>query len=136
MSPAAPRKPCRSPGCSTLGTTTYCEKHTIKKEAEVKAERIKYDKERGTSSSRGYTYRWSKAAKIYLKNNPLCAMCEKEGHLELAQCVDHIEAVDGPDDPKFWDESNWQSLSLRCHSIKTAKEDGALGNVKRKDRFL
>jgi len=133
--PSAPRKPCRSPGCSTLGTTTYCEKHTIKKEAEVVATRIKYDKERGTSASRGYNYRWSKVSKQYRINHPLCVMCESKGKLTPVQCVDHIIAVEGPDDPLFWNEDNWQSLCNTCHNIKSEAE-GNRFNEKQRERFI
>jgi len=133
--PAAPRRPCRSPNCGVLGTTPYCEKHTIKKEAEVRVERIKYDKERGTSASRGYGSRWSTYSKQFRVNNPLCCMCLERGKLTKAECVDHIIPVSGPDDPLFWEPSNHQSLCHSDHSLKTAKEDGAFGNTK-KDRFI
>ena len=133
--PAAPRKPCRSPNCGVLGNTPYCEKHTIKKEAEVRVERIKYDKERGTSASRGYGSRWTKYSLQYRKANPLCVMCEAKGKLTIAQCVDHITPVSGPDDPEFYNPKNHQGLCHSHHSEKTAKEDGALGNKKR-ERFF
>ncbi|WP_409558335.1 HNH endonuclease [Achromobacter animicus] len=31
----------------------------------------------------------------------------------------------------FWDRANWQPLCWRCHSRKTAREDGAFGNRRR-----
>ncbi|OGU82654.1 MAG: hypothetical protein A2W11_06155 [Ignavibacteria bacterium RBG_16_35_7] len=132
----APRKPCRHPGCRELVSNgPYCEKHEKKKQEEVKVERIKYDKERGTSASRGYNYRWSQYSKRYRKEKPLCVMCEKEGVLKIAECVDHIVPVDGPDDILFWEPSNHQGLCQKHHSEKTAKEDGSFGNIK-KERFL
>lgn len=131
--PVAPRKPCRI--CGQLSNGAYCEKHQRKKQEEVKFERIKYDKERGTSASRGYGSRWSKTAKLYREKNPLCVMCEAKGKLTIAQCVDHIIPVVDKNDLLFWDESNWQSLCLSHHSEKTAKEDGGLGN-KKVDRFF
>jgi len=133
--PSAPRKPCRKSGCNKLTVGTYCGDHAIQKQVEQKQERIKYDKERGTSASRGYTSRWSRVAKLYRIENPWCVKCKAKGILKFNECVDHIEPVDGPDDPKFWDESNWQGLCISCHSEKTASEDGALGN-KKKERFL
>lgn len=36
--------------------------------------------------------------------------------------VDHIIPVDGPDDPRFWDPENHQSLCHACHSAKTMAE--------------
>ena len=121
MSPAAPRKPCRSPGCHTLSVGSYCEVHARQRETVQRQERIRYDNSRGTSASRGYGSRWTKVAKQYRVNNPLCIMCQAKGILKLNNCVDHIEPVSGPDDPKFWDESNWQGLCTSCHSEKTSK---------------
>jgi len=65
----------------------------------------------------------------------LCAMCEAKGRLSKAECVDHINPVSGPDDPEFYNPKNHQSLCNSCHSEKTAKEDGALGNRK-VERFI
>ena len=131
--PAAPRRPCLKPGCGVLGNTPYCFAHTIQKKEEV---RVK-DRYRGSSASRGYTYEWSKASKRYRQANPLCAICEAKGILKLNNCVDHKIPVTGPDDPLFWDETNWQGLCTSCHSEKTAKEDGAWGNIKKeRERFI
>lgn len=126
--PVAPRKICRYPGCSTLTETAYCGQHEKKKQDTVKSKRIKYDKERGTATQRGYNYSWSKYSKQFRKENPLCVMCEKEGIVTLADCVDHIVPVSGQEDPLFWQASNHQSLCHSCHSVKTAKEDGGYGN--------
>lgn len=133
--PLAPKRPCAKPGCGKLGATPYCEEHTSKREISQRTERIKYDKERGSAASRGYNSRWSRYSKQYRVDHPLCIMCEKEGKLTVAECVDHIEPVNGPDDPKFWLESNHQSLCHSCHSEKTAKEDAGFGNS-RKGRIL
>ena len=131
--PVAPRKPCRI--CGALSNGSYCGQHQKKKEEQVRAERIKYDQVRGTRTERGYSNRWLKVSKLYRQEHPLCVMCEKKGILKLAECVDHIIAVSGPDDPLFYEPSNWQSLCHSCHSEKTAKEDGGLGN-KKVERFI
>jgi 5-methylcytosine-specific restriction endonuclease McrA len=36
--------------------------------------------------------------------------------------TDHIVPVTGPDDPRFYDESNHQSLCNRCHNRKRQRE--------------
>jgi 5-methylcytosine-specific restriction protein A len=132
----APRKPCLKPGCNVLvGNGSYCDAHKIEKKQVEVNQRIQYDKERGTSASRGYNYRWSKASKKYREDNPLCIMCEAKGIVKINNCVDHKIPVNSPDDPLFWEESNWQGLCTSCHSEKTAKEDGALGNRK-VERFI
>lgn len=61
--------------------------------------------------------------------NPLCIHCYAEGLLTPSEHVDHIDAVNGPDDPKFWDPDNHQALCYSCHSKKTVKEDGGFGNA-------
>ena len=133
MSPAAPRKPCRT--CGKLANGSYCEEHLNKKQVEQKQERIRYDNSRGTAASRGYDSRWSRYSKQYRINRPLCVMCEKQGKLTLAECVDHIEPVDGPDDPMFWVESNHQGLCNTCHNLKSEAEGNRFGN-KKQERFI
>jgi len=34
----------------------------------------------------------------------------------------------------FWNESNWRASCDECHRVKTAKEDGAFGNVSKNRR--
>ena len=122
----APRRPCRSPNCGILGTTPYCAAHTIKKEEIIRDK----DRFRGTAASRGYDGRWAKARNIYIKEHPLCVMCEKEGHLKLGNTVDHIIPHCG-DQELFWNQNNWQTLCGSHHSTKSSTEDGAYGNPKK-----
>lgn len=132
--PAAPRRPCLKPSCGVLTNSGYCEKHTIQKKEEV---RIK-DRYRGSATSRGYDYRWKKARDVYIKEHPLCVMCEKEGLLKLGNTVDHIIPHRG-DQILFWDQSNWQTLCAVHHSVKSASEDGAYGNPiksNERERFI
>lgn len=80
-----------------------------------------------TSSQRGYDYRWQKARDQYLRNNPLCVYCERNGRTTAARVVDHIVAHRG-DMVLFWDQTNWQSLCKPCHdSVKQAEEAAGLG---------
>lgn len=73
---------------------------------------------------RGYNQAWLKARLVFLKENPLCVYCLKQGKHTPATVVDHIiPHKDNPD--LFWDESNWQSLCHKCHaSIKQREEHG------------
>lgn len=84
-----------------------------------------YERQRGTSAERGYGSRWQRYRVGFLTDHPICARCGQmvgpHGH------VDHIKAVSGPDDPAFWDVGNHQTLCPRCHSLKTAEEDGSFG---------
>jgi 5-methylcytosine-specific restriction enzyme A len=56
--------------------------------------------------------------------HPLCVLCELQGRVEPATCVDHISAMTGPNDPRWYDASNHRSLCQRCHSAKTVRQDG------------
>jgi len=120
--PYKPASPCKIPGCPHLSIdkSGYCAKH--KKELQRQQ-----DKERGSSTQRGYDRRWRKARVRYLREHPLCVECLKEGQVIAATEVDHIIATKG-DSVLFWDENNWQALCHYHHSVKTAKEDGAFGN--------
>ena len=86
------------------------------------------DARRGTSSERGYNALWRKLRTAFLAKNPLCAECKRAGKVKPATDVDHIVPHHG-DQKLFWDVSNLQALCKRCHSRKTAKEDGGFGNV-------
>jgi 5-methylcytosine-specific restriction endonuclease McrA len=68
-----------------------------------------------------YNYRWQQARLRFLRENPLCAMCLKRCPpiIEASSVVDHVIPHRG--DPElFWDESNWQALSKRCHDSRKA----------------
>jgi len=121
--PRKPKKPCAYPGCPELVEPgqSYCEKHRKLKQRQV-------DKKRGTSAERGYNARWRKARKMFLKRNPLCEECKRNGKITPATVVDHIIPHKG-DMNLFWDESNWQALCKTCHDRKTVIENGGFGNI-------
>ncbi len=113
--PWSPKTICCYNGCHELTRGAYCTKHT----KEIQATRNK-------KNSKLYTYRWSKARKLYLRDHPLCVHCERDGRVTAATEVDHI-ITHGGDQTLFWDRSNWQSLCKKCHSRKTVLEDGRFG---------
>ena len=111
--PYKPNTPCKHPGCAALVPVgvKYCEEHKRLHPEEVRP-----------ASRRGYGPRWQSARKKYLEAHPLCVECLKEGRYVKATDIDHVRAHRG--DPKlFWDQSNWQALCHRHHSIKTRRED-------------
>ena len=87
---------------------------------------------RPSSAVRGYGHRWRQARASYLGRHPLCLECQAQGVTKAATDVDHEAAVSGPDDPRFWDESNWQGLCHACHAAKTVAEDAGFGRGVRK----
>jgi 5-methylcytosine-specific restriction protein A len=118
-----PQRPCATFGCAGLvsGEDRYCEA------CQARPRRREYDDHRPSAAKRGYGHRWRVYSRWYLRQHPLCVECERAGRVKASTDVDHIEAVDGPDDPLFWDETNHQALCHECHSAKTCREDGGFG---------
>ena len=116
--PWKPKTICCYPGCNELAHGQYCGKH------KKLMSRIQNKK-----NSKIYNYQWRKASKAYLRKNPLCVHCKKEGRVTPATEVDHI-IPHNCDMKLFWDKNNWQSLCKKCHSRKTALEYGGFGNMK------
>ena len=115
---SGPKRPCLRQGCCELvrHPNTYCKKHKPKCN----------DKLRPTAYQRGYTNAWRRYRQAFLIKSPLCVECTKQGLIREATVVDHITPHKGNKDI-FWDESNHQSLCIRCHNKKTATKDGGFG---------
>jgi 5-methylcytosine-specific restriction protein A len=79
------------------------------------------------------TQRWQRLRLSKLRATPLCEYCTP-GREQPASQVDHKTPVKEGGDPWAWD--NLASCCASCHSRKTASEDGAFGNAKRKGRPL
>ena len=111
--PRFPNHPCAHPGCPRLVPrgTKYCDDP-------IGA----HPEESRSAGGRGYGSKWNRARRRYLEKHPLCVECMKNGRYERATDVDHIVPHRG-DPVLFWDESNWQALCHRCHSVKTRRED-------------
>jgi 5-methylcytosine-specific restriction protein A len=85
--------------------------------------------QRAKTNERGYTWKWRKAREAYLRQHPLCVMCERDDHqLTPASVVDHVVPHKG-DMVLFWDPNNWQALCKTHHDRKTATGDGGFGRV-------
>lgn len=112
------KKFCLHRGCNTLVETGYCEVHAKDKQAA----RQQYDANRPAWHDMYNNDRWRKARLRHLRHNPLCVECAKLGRVVTARAVDHIKSHKG-DYELFWDESNYQSLCLKHHNSKTAKDE-------------
>lgn len=112
--PNRAKRVCSYPGCTALVITGRCDKHKTTQSAK------QYDKERGTAAERGYNSRWRKYSHWFLKQpgNQLCALRLDDGCTYAAECPDHIDPPDGPDDPRFWDPNNHQPACIHCNSVK------------------
>lgn len=116
--PMMPHRPCRHPGCPefAIHNSPLCPAHTRQR-----------DRQRDTAHERGYSYKWHQFRTQYLKEHPLCKQCLIEGISTPATEVDHIVPHNG-NERLMWDESNLQPLCKRCHSKKTARENGGFGH--------
>jgi 5-methylcytosine-specific restriction enzyme A len=85
-----------------------------------------YDRSRGSAHSRGYDRAWVKLRTWWIKRNPLCAECEREGKLTVATEVDHMVPI-SRDRSRRLDPDNLQSLCHPCHVAKTARDKGIGG---------
>lgn len=79
------------------------------------------------------TYRYQQFRDRFMRRHPLCAECERQGLVRIADEMDHIVPVNQAPD-RVWDETNLQGLCRPCHLIKTARENGRLPNPERERR--
>ncbi|WP_141304364.1 HNH endonuclease [Moorella sp. E306M] len=80
--------PCNYPGCPNLVEPgeRYCPEH--------KTQHYRRQNERrGTAAQRGYDARWQKVREMYLRQHPLCEMCEREGRVTPATMVHHKQPI-------------------------------------------
>lgn len=105
---------CPTPGCPTLtpqGRCPPCQAQATQ--------------ERTSPARRGYGRSWRKASTAYLEDHPYCE-CDACTPLpplqrDLATEVDHRDGL-GPLGPRGYDPTNFQAMSKRHHSRKTAAE--------------
>jgi 5-methylcytosine-specific restriction protein A len=119
--PIAPKRPCTYPGCGALTDRGRCPKHRYIKQRQ-------HDAKRGGANERGYTYRWQKESKAFLRAHPLCQCPECDdgrNRVRASQVVDHKRAHRG-DMHLFWDQTNWQAMAKICHDRKKEKEEQGL----------
>jgi 5-methylcytosine-specific restriction enzyme A len=107
--PCRPKQPCRHPSCPELVEAGFCDTHKA------------VQPQRGTSSERGYDYRWQKVRLLVLRRDKyLCQHCLRQGVITVATDVDHIIALSRGG--ARLDPANLQSLCRTCHNRKTASD--------------
>lgn len=79
------------------------------------------------------TYRYQRFRNRFMRRNPLCAECDRQGRVTVAVEMDHIVPVHKAPD-RVWDETNLQALCLSCHIDKTARENEACGEGSERNR--
>ncbi|MDF3837140.1 HNH endonuclease [Cupriavidus basilensis] len=125
--PPASLRPCRHRGCKALVRGGgYCEAHKAESSNWSKGEARK-----GSTTARGYGYRWQRLREFILARD--CGICQCEeckalGRVRIATEVDHRvpKAEGGTDDPE-----NLRAINADCHKAKTGRE-GRRGQVGRR----
>lgn len=120
MSPHAPLRPCRQPGCAALVAGGYCDEH---RGAAVQV----YDQQRGSSAVRGYGARHRWWRRVVLALHPVCTRCRRA----TSTVAHHVVALE---DGGGWEIENGTGVCHGCHNQLTAQEgalrrDGSAGVV-------
>lgn len=76
-----------------------------------------------------HSSRWTKLARAWKVEHPLCEECKRKGIIKAAEVVDHI--VPWPICEDFFDRSNLQSLCEDCNREKGYKDRPAIERWKR-----
>lgn len=99
---AAPRRPCRKPGCDALhrNASGFCDVHELQ-------DQQAYDRSRGSAASRGYDAVWRALRDIKLRANPVC---EVKGCTHVASLVHHKDK-----NPRNNSQDNLMSVCQPCH---------------------
>lgn len=107
-------RPCKYCRRVTTNVNGYCDDHQDK----YRSPKRMYDDRRESPSKRGYDSEWTKFRTWFLSNNPLCAMCMKEGRITQANEIHHIVPL--AEGGARLDEKNCMALCHSCHSKITA----------------
>lgn len=102
--PAAPKRPCRKPGCNALhrNASGFCDAH------EKQAQEA-YDRSRSSAASRGYDGAWRILRDNFLRAYP---MCQAKGCKHVAEMVHHKDH-----NPRNNSQDNLMAVCRPCHEL-------------------
>ena len=105
--PSKPKRPCSFPGCPKLTSGRFCDDH-----AKVEAKRYEqYD--RDPETRRRYGRVWKRIRDAYVKQHPLCELCQQDGRFVATEEVHHkVPLAEGG----THDRNNLISLCKACHA--------------------
>ena len=125
-----PLRTCLYPGCGSLVTSGYCEKHknrvrycahpgcstkvSGKSYCAVHDPNNRHDLHRGSASARGYDRSWERVRNSYRAMHPVCERCEAYGTVAAGSLVHHIVPL--PEGVRL-DFNNLMTLCRACHGI-------------------
>ena len=107
---------CRQTGCNNLiPSPGYCEQHK-----RDEGDRFK-GLERAPGSRAFYgSHAWTKTARAYRQDNPLCAEHKRRGMIVKGDLVDHVTER-GELEARGLDPLDWRYLQTLCHSCHNRK---------------
>lgn len=102
------KRPCAYPGCPALVSAgRFCERH---KRQDYRVDNAR----RGTAAQRGYDGRWQRVREMYLRQHPLCEVCEAEGRVTPATMVHHKQPIKAGG--RALDIENLMAVCVMCHN--------------------
>ncbi len=121
MSPSHPFRPCADHGCPALvrPPERYCDKHRAQHEQAERERTADYERERGSSTERGYSGRWQKIRLSILAERPLCQDCLAENRYTPATELHHMDK--GVAEKGIHDPARMLALCKTHHSIRTMR---------------
>ena len=78
-----------------------------------------------------HTARWTRLARMWKMDHPLCVECQKRGVVRAAEVVDHITPWPVCED--FFDMNNLQSLCSQCNVAKGNRDKKLIAQWKKKN---
>lgn len=102
-----PLRACTYPGCLELVPGGRCRRHQP-------------GKMRLSARALGYDADWERLRRMFLRRNPMCAECKRQGIVRPAEEVHHKQSIeDRPDLRLNWE--NLEALCKPCHSRETVR---------------
>lgn len=78
---------------------------------------------RGNSAERGYDALWRRLRDWFMRRNPRCELCLKQGVSRKGTVVDHRKSIAEAPELRL-DPSNLRTLCKHHHDQRTAREQG------------
>ena len=116
-------KKCKQLGCVGVAVTDgYCSSHyrgPVSTDDMLRGVRVRPDYHMLYN-----TRAWKRLRRSVMSDQPVCQRCLSNTIIEVTTDIDHIIPHKG-DHHLFYDKDNLQGLCHKCHSWKTAREEGA-----------
>ena len=126
--PIRPSKPCKYSGCPglTREPNGFCDEHQQYADDQKQKQQKRYDKGRGSSSSRGYDVYWQKVRLAVKERDSwlcVCKRCKAMGRIipvTKSDPVHHILPVETHPELRLLIE-NCESHSFKCHEVEEGR---------------